>query len=136
MGSILALKNKEIYKVEVNFIDHYVLLKEIWKKELNYAKLPNTLEYYTTDTASFYQISKDINENGNISKSFTIYIFDSKKIVRARIAIWGFDEKKFLKIYTYKYRAREKIKKKDILEHHEKTLKNKQLFQEYWQIER
>lgn len=33
MGSILALKNKEIYKVEVNFIDHYVLLKKRSEKK-------------------------------------------------------------------------------------------------------
>lgn len=57
-------------------------------------------------------------EQGNLSKSFTIYIFDKKNKARIRIALYIFQEDRILKINTYRNSNAKGITLDNIIEYH------------------
>ena len=61
-----------------------------------------------------------ITKDGNITPSFSIYIFGYDDIARYRISFYGFDMVKFMKINIYRNMKNKKVKYDNIVSYHEK----------------
>lgn len=81
--------------------------------------LPKNLNYVTifdSDVVDFF--TGKITKNGNITPSFSIYIFDYDDIAQYRISFYGFEILKYMKINIYKNKGDKTPKYKDILKFH------------------
>lgn len=102
------------------------------EKEIN---LPKNLTYYSTHHSNSHILNLSFTKNGNISKSFSIYIFGQKKNVRYKISFYGFDRSKYLKINNYKYIGKYKISLSEILNYHNFTNEDRDSFYKDWRKE-
>lgn len=60
----------------------------------------------------------ETTKNGNLSKSFTMYIFNTKDEIALRISFYTFEEERLLKINIYKNRSVRKILRSEIVKYH------------------
>ena len=75
-------------------------------------------QVYNKENVEKFEVK--ITRDGNITPSFSIYIFGYDDIARYRISFYGFDMIKFMKINVYKNIKNKKAKYKDIVSYHEK----------------
>ena len=88
-------------------------------------QLPTKLEYITIFDKEVQKIFfAEITPNGNITPSFSVYIFDYKNIARYRISLYGFELIKYFKINIYKNNEDNKVKYDNILKFHKKWAEN------------
>lgn len=121
--------NYNLYKIEIKKKSENKILEE----SIN---LPNKLKYripYTINGSLKLLSNMDIETtiNGNISDSFTTYIFDYKGIVKYRIAIYNFQENRLVKINIYKKIAGEKISEEELLDYHQRLFEEEELANEW-----
>lgn len=100
------------------------LKKEITVFEFNVVPiekllLPKRLNYVTIfDKDSVKIFTGKITKNGNITPSFSIYIFDYNNIAQYRISLYGFDIIKYMRINIYKNKGDKTPKYDSILKFH------------------
>ncbi|MBQ3437318.1 MAG: hypothetical protein IJG31_02240 [Fusobacterium sp.] len=97
--------------------------------------LPRNLIYYSTINQGQPYFNINFTKNGNISQSFSIYIFGRKRYARYKISFYGFDRSKFLIINNYKNKEKNKIYLHSILKYHTETNEDRAEFYSDWKKE-
>ena len=89
--STTSLKQKTKQELQLDLSAKKIIIsnKSLKTQEI---KLPNDLIYYHTYTSNLNSLKLSFTKNGNISKSFSIYIFNRAKKVRYKISFYGFDK--------------------------------------------
>lgn len=83
--------------------------------------LPENLKYSSVfNNEMVEKLDVKITKHGNITPSFSLYIFDYDDIVKYRISFYGFDKIKFLKINVYRNLSDKKWKYKNLMLYHKK----------------
>lgn len=99
--SSLAFKNQKEYYLIFDYNTKNIIIKN---RETNIKiNLPKRLEYVSIfDKKAISGRNAKITKNGNITPSFSIYIFGYDHIARYRISFFGFDIIKYMRINVYK----------------------------------
>lgn len=119
-----SLRDKKIYDFEINYNTKTVkvLGMEITggkNQVIEEFKLPEKLNYATPYDNKLIDIVKmNSTLHGNLSKSFSIYIFGYSNTVKYRTAFYIYQQNKLLKINLYRNISAGKIKYEDILDYH------------------
>lgn len=101
--SLRSLNTYQKYYIDLNFLEKKIKVYSNSRDIVEILKLPKKLNYTIVikgKKQDFY--SAHITENGNISPSFSLYIFGYDNIARYRISFYGFDIIKYMKINIYK----------------------------------
>ena len=98
-------------------------------------ELPKNLIYFHTYTSNLKNFKFSFTKNGNISKSFSIYIFNKEKKVRYKLSFYGFDRSKFLKINSYRKKNNNEINYNNIADYHKNTNEDRESFYKDWRKE-
>ena len=139
--STKALGKHKEYIVHLDYGTREISVKTTTKKIIEKIPLPKKLYYVTvfrTENSTERKRSEfeaKITNNGNITPSFSIYIFDYKKIARYRISCYGFQTIKFMKINIYKNSKDKTATYKNIVRYHDKLRNNNDHFLKYWRKE-
>lgn len=99
----LAYYNNKSYKIDFNFLEKSLSIKNFSGKKIFDTNLPDDLKYKIINknyTPSYF--STNITPNGNLGDAFTIYIFNYEDIPIYRIGFYTFSQIKFLAINVYK----------------------------------
>ena len=119
-----SLGNRKMYDFEINYntktIKVFSLTTTVGEnKVVEEFKLPEKLEYATPyDEKLINIIDMYSTLNGNLSKSFSVYIFGYSNTAKYRVAFYTFQQTKLIKINLYKNIKAGKIKYSDILTYH------------------
>ena len=91
--STTSLKQKTKQKLQLDLSAKKITIsnKSLKTQEI---KLPKDLIYFHTYTSNLNNLELSFTQNGNIAKSFSIYIFNRAKKVRYKISFYGFDKMK------------------------------------------
>lgn len=133
-ASLNSLKFHKNYSIKLDLISAKLILFDSNYTPIKYSKLPKNLNYFHTQSTA---VNPTINftKNGNISKSFSIYIFNKKNEVKYKISFYGFDRTRFLKINNYKKKKNSIIKLNQISEYHKNTNEDRDIFYIDWKKE-
>lgn len=119
--SLKSLEKKEIFKFTVDSKNKKIeVSRDDYKSSYDEEKLPDNFFYripYEEKYVDSFRFSALISIN--LSKAFSIFIFDSKHIARYRISFYTFEQNKIFKINIYKNRN-EKMNEEFILENYNK----------------
>ena len=132
--STTSLKQKTKQELQLDLSAKKIIIsnKSLKTQEI---KLPKDLIYYHTYTSNLNSLKLSFTKNGNISKSFSIYIFNRAKKVRYKISFYGFDRSKFLKINNYRKKKNNEIFYSNILDYHKSTNEDRETFYVDWRRE-
>lgn len=120
-----ALNLNKRYFLSFNYKKKIITISTKKARIIKVIQLPPKLKYITIfDKQVQNNFSSEITPNGNITPSFSIYIFDYKNIARYRISLFGFELIKYFKINVYKNTRDNKVKYANILEFHKKWTRN------------
>ncbi|MCQ8211929.1 hypothetical protein NON08_05225 [Cetobacterium somerae] len=114
-----SIYEKNKYFIEINTLEKYVSVKKLNTEEIERISLPPKLKYeipYNNARNSKFKLETTIT--GNLSKSFTLYIFGYKEQVENRLAFYIFQKEKLLKINTYLNLTVKGINYNNIIEYH------------------
>ncbi len=134
--TLKSLSTGIIYKIDLDYLNKNIKIKTLTDRTEETVNLPLKLSYfvpYTID-GSFQLIDKlstTTTMNGNLSDSFTTYIFDYSEKIKYRIATYSFQENKILKINIYKKISGSAISKNELLEYHELLFSKEELNNEW-----
>lgn len=121
-------KNKNFY-FHFNFLKKEIKISNIIDKNIEVVTLPKNLKYTTIfDNRPVEVFSAKITRNGNITPSFSVYIFNRKNIAKYRISFYGFQIIKHLKINVYKNVKDFKPRYDNILNYHNNWEKNRKFW--------
>lgn len=134
-SSINSLNSHKEKKLQFNLVTKKIFIVDDFFKNEREFSLPKNLIYYSTLNSSSYILNLNFTKNGNISQSFSIYIFDRKKNARYKISFYGFDRSKFLKINNYKYIGKNNINLSEIFNYHITTNEDRESFYRDWRKE-
>lgn len=101
--AIKAFNSKTNFEIKLDYSKKKITVVEgsIRDKEIIY--LPKTLRYITIFNNQIQEkFNPKITSNGNITPSFSIYIFGYDNIAKYRISFYGFDLIKYMQINVYK----------------------------------
>lgn len=132
--STTSLKQKTKQKLRLDLSTKKILISNK-SLETQEVKLPRDLIYYHTYTSNLNSFELSFTQNGNISKSFSIYIFNRAKKVRYKISFYGFDRSRFLKINNYRKKKNNEIPYSEILNYHKLTNEDRESFYLDWRRE-
>ena len=134
-SSLNSLNSHKVKNLQFNLISKKIFILDDFFKNEKEISLPKNLTYYSTHNSNAYILNLNFTKNGNISQSFSIYIFDRKKYVRYKISFYGFDKSKFLKINNYKHIGTNQISLSEILNYHISTNEDRESFYKDWRKE-
>lgn len=134
-SSINSLNSHKEKKLQFNPVTKKIFIVDDFFKNEREFSLPKNLIYYSTLNSSSYILNLNFTKNGNISQSFSIYIFDRKKNARYKISFYGFDRSKFLKINNYKHIGKNNINLSEIFNYHITTNEDRESFYRDWRKE-
>lgn len=134
-SSINSLNSHKEKKLQFNLVTKKIFIVDDFFKNEREFSLPKNLIYYSTLNSSSYILNLNFTKNGNISQSFSIYIFDRKKNARYKISFYGFDRSKFLKINNYKHIGKNNINLSEIFNYHITTNEDRESFYRDWRKE-
>lgn len=97
--------------------------------------LPSRLSYHLTSSSVQNLSYGHFTKHGNISPSFSIYIFDSSKDARYKITFSSFQQTRIVRIRHYKKISNKKFLKENIEEYHRRTNEDRVLFFQDWREE-
>lgn len=123
--TLKSLSTGIIYKIDLDYIDKKIKIRKLSGDQIEESiNLPKKLTYlvpYTINGSSrlIEQLTTTTTLNGNLSDSFTTYIFDYSEKIKYRIATYNFQENKILKINIYKKISGDSISKEELLKYHE-----------------
>lgn len=135
LSSINALNKKIVQTIELDLFDKKIIISDKNFNKIQTINLPKNLEYYHTFNSNKKFLKLSFTKNGNISNSFSIYIFNSSKKVRYKISFYGFDRSKFLKINNYRKKDNSEIYLANIYKYHESTNEDRDSFYKDWRKE-
>lgn len=133
--SISSLKFHKKQTIKLDFLNKKIIIDDDYSTKKQELRLPQSLGYYHTYPTYTLSFFIEFTQNGNISKSFSIYIFDRKKQARYKISFYGFDRSKFLKINNYKKISKTDINFYNILKYHNSTNEDRPNFYKDWRKE-
>ena len=114
-----SLLLKKTYNIEINHKQKIINVKDIQNKVVEEIKLPEKLKYMTPyDKVIVKQMEFNTTISGNLSKSFSVYIFNYSDEAEYRIAYYSFQQSRILKINSYRNINAGKIKCDEILRYH------------------
>lgn len=114
-----AFNSKKNLSIELNYLRKDIRIYENTMVILDKVYLPKKLNYITIYDKGPTQVFRGrITNNGNITPSFSIYIFDYSDIARYRISFYGFDIIKYMRINIYRNRKDKSARYDDILNYH------------------
>jgi len=121
-------------RLQKHFIAKKIVIsdKTLQSKDI---ELPKNLIYFHTYTSNLKNFKFSFTKNGNISKSFSIYIFNKEKKVRYKLSFYGFDRSKFLKINSYRKKKNNEINYSNIADYHKNTNEDRESFYKDWRKE-
>lgn len=132
-SSLNSLKAHKGFSLKIDFATKEIFILNENSKLVRHFQLPKNLTYRQTQKINNQLIS--FTKNGNISKSFSIYIFDRKNEARYRISLYGFDKSRFLKINNYKKIDKSSLKLNEISDYHKKVAEDRETFNVGWKKE-
>lgn len=130
-----ALKTHKRVYLDLDLINKKIVIYKRLNVKNEIIHLPKNLLYYHTYPIKTDSFNITFTQNGNISKSFSIYIFDRNKNARYKISLYGFDRSKFLKVNNYRKFSKKNIKLKDIVTYHSQTNEDRESFYQDWRKE-
>lgn len=134
-SSINSLNSHKEKKLQFDLVTKKIfIIDDFFKNEREFS-LPKNLIYYSTLNSNSYILNLNFTKNGNISQSFSIYIFDRKRNARYKISFYGFDRSKFLKINNYKHIGKNNINLSEISNYHITTNEDRESFYKDWRKE-
>ena len=130
-----SMISKKSYDIYFDYNNKSVTVKERLKdKILEKKNLPENLLYATPyDNQTRKDIDFHTTENGNLSKSFSVYIFNYSDTAQYRVSFYTFQQSRILRINIYKNINAGNIKYEEILNYHEKVKENE--MREGWRKE-
>ena len=123
--TLRSLSTGIIYKIDLDYIDKKIKIRKLSGDQIEESiNLPKKLTYLVPYTINgsprlIEQLTITTTLNGNLSDSFTTYIFDYSEKIKYRIATYNFQENKILKINIYKKISGDSISKEELLKYHE-----------------
>ena len=132
--STTSLKQKTKQELQLDLSAKKIIISNKSLK-IQEIQLPKDLIYYHTHISNLKKLKLSFTENGNISKSFSIYIFNRAKKVRYKISFYGFDKSRFLKINNYRKKKNSEITYSNIDEYHKNTNEDREIFYVDWRKE-
>lgn len=134
-SSINSLNSHKEKKLQFDLVTKKIfIIDDSFKNEREFL-LPKNLIYYSTLSSGSYILNLNFTKNGNISQSFSIYIFDRKRNAKYKISFYGFDRSKFLKINNYKHIGKNNISLSEISNYHMTTNEDRESFYKDWRKE-
>ena len=132
--STTSLKQKRKQELELDLSAKKIVIsdKTLQSQDI---ELPKNLIYFHTYTSNLKNFKFSFTKNGNISKSFSIYIFNKEKKVRYKLSFYGFDRSKFLKINSYRKKNNNEINYNNIADYHKNTNEDRKSFYKDWRKE-
>lgn len=116
-----AFNSRTNYDVKLDYLKKEIIISEMSVIDREIIYLPKKLRYLTIfDKQIQTRFNAKITSNGNISPSFSIYIFDYNDIAKYRISFYGFDLIKYMQINIYKNIDDKTAKYSNILDFHNK----------------
>ena len=135
LASLNSLKQKTTQKIRINFVKKTISLFDNTNKITRVISLPKNLNYFQTLSKSKLLLNITFTKNGNISTSFSIYIFNLSDKARYKISFYGFDQNKFLKINNYRKLSNNEVYLSNINSYHELTNAERNDFYKDWRKE-
>lgn len=120
-----AFIDKKELTIKLDYLKKEITVFEYGVVPIDRVKLPKNLNYITIfekDTVDVF--SGKITKDGNITPSFSIYIFDYDNIAQYRISLYGFDIIKYMRINIYKNQGDRTPKYSNILNFHKRWSNN------------
>lgn len=127
-----AFNEKERFTLDFNYSTKEIVVSKTTVVKVEILKLPKNLKYITIfDKEKVEKFTANITINGNITPSFSIYIFGYDDVAKYRISLYGFDLIKYMQINIYKNLKDKTATYKNILSFHNNWTKRKI----YWKEE-
>lgn len=115
---------KKNFIIDLNLKEKKILVKDK-DRIVEQLPLPKKLEYgipFDKKLNPYFQV--EITKTGNLSRSFTFYIFGYKKQLENKLTFYTFQKEQILKINIYKPNGLTKVTPINILEYHYSQHKN------------
>lgn len=126
-----AFDKEDDFQIKIEHSQKRITVSDYWK-EKEQILLPRKLKYSSVfNNEKVEKLEVRITEHGNITPSFSIYIFDYRDIVKYRISFYGFDKIRFMKINVYKNLSDKRWTYKNLMIYHKKFNPNSNK----WRIE-
>lgn len=130
-----ALNENCKYYIKFNYVKKIISISPFFGRldsnPSKVIKLPSNLKYTTIfDKETQKKFIVEITPKGNVVRSFSIYIFDYRELVRYRISIYGFELIRYFKINVYENTKRQKIYYNEISRFHSYLIKNRHNWRE------
>lgn len=101
--AIKAFNEKERFTIELDYVKKEITISVTAVVRVEILKLPKSLKYITIfDKDKKEKFTANVTVNGNITPSFSIYIFGYDDIAKYRISLYGFDLIKYMQINVYR----------------------------------
>lgn len=126
-----AFDKEDDFQIKIEHFQKKIIVSDYWK-EKEQILLPKKLRYSSVfNNEKVEKLEVRITEHGNITPSFSIYIFGYDDIVKYRISFYGFDKIRFMKINVYKNLSDRRWTYKNLMIYHKKFNPNSSK----WRIE-
>lgn len=112
-------RDKNIYKLDIVLDKKRIEVKNFLDKEIERIYLPENLFYEVVYDRKKYEVFEtQTTREGNLSKAFTLYIFNKNKKVRNRLGFYTFSSSKIFKINIYINKSAGEIDLNEIITYH------------------
>lgn len=133
--SMKSFYQRKAYYFTISDIEKTIEVKNSFFLLENKVVLPNHLSYYLTSNSVLDQKYGHLTRNGNISPSFSIYLFGYQGFVKDKITFSSFEETKILRLRQYHKIKGKSVDMENIQKYHLETNKNRKLFYQEWREE-
>lgn len=114
-----AYNSRTSYGVELDYLKKTIIISQSSVIQKEVIHLPKNLKYITIfDKQTQQKFTTKITSHGNITPSFSIYIFDYNDIAQYRISFYGFDLIRYMQINVYRNISDKTPKYRTILNFH------------------
>ncbi|STO30711.1 Uncharacterised protein [Fusobacterium necrogenes] len=101
--AIKAFNSRTSYDIELDYLKKKITISKMSVIDKEVIHLPRKLKYISIfEKQTQVKFKSKITSNGNITPSFSIYIFGYDNIAKYRISFYGFDLIKYMQINVYK----------------------------------
>lgn len=119
--SAKAFNDRITLSIKLDYLTKEITVYKYSVVPIEIINLPKNLKYATIFDGDKVDIfTGNITKNGNITPSFSVYIFDYDDIAQYRISFYGFDILKYMKINIYRNRGDKTSTYSNILTFHKK----------------
>lgn len=133
--SLKSFYHEKEYYFLISDLEKMILVKDEFFRLEEKVLLPTDLTYHLTSLSVQNLKYGHLTKHGNISPSFSIYIFDGSGDARYKISFSSFQQTRIVRIRMYKKISKKKILLEFIEEYHKKTNEDRMLFFQDWREE-